>query len=179
MSYIEIEHNEHIGWFCDNDLVLICDRETFTNDSDSPFMDDNKLRSIYSSCVSQSRRHRHIPKVDFNDKKLFPSLSNKSTRSVISNITPHDINTDEELISELKSMLACREYVSKQNHFFDRKQFQQAQAAQADQEKKLEEFKKRQQEQNRIERQQRRRQHPSYVSRFDEKRYVPSIRKRF
>jgi hypothetical protein len=157
MSYIEIEYNEHTGWFCNNDLILICERETFSNDVENPFMDDNL---IYSSQIIRTRR-RYIPKVDFNDEKLFPS----TTRI-------NDINIDEELLSELNSMLACREYVSKQNHFFDRKQFQQAQAAQADEEKKLEEFKKR-------ERPQRRRQHPSYISRFDEKRYVPSIRKKF
>ena len=46
-------------------------------------------------------------------------------------------------------------------------------------EKKCAEFIKRQCEQNRIERRQRRRQHPLYVSRFDEKRYVPSMRKKF
>jgi hypothetical protein len=127
-------------------------------------MDDNKLQSISSSHRNRIRRRRYIPKVDFNDEKLFPSTIR--------------MNIDEEILSELNSMLACREYVSKQNHFFDRKQFQQAQAAQADEEKKFEDFKKRQQEQNRIERQQRRRQHPSYISRFDEKRYVPSIRKK-
>jgi hypothetical protein len=159
MSYIEIKHNDHIGWFCNNDLILVCEREIFSNDVESPFIDDN---SIYSSQIIRTRR-RYIPKVDFNDEKLFPS----TTR----------IN-DEEILSELNSMLACREYVSKQNHFFDRKQFQQAQAAQADEEKKLEEFKKRQQEQSKIERQKRRRQHPSYVSRFDEKHYVSSIRKK-
>jgi translation initiation factor 1 (eIF-1/SUI1) len=179
MSFIEIEHNQHIGWFCNNDLILICDRETSINDSDCPFMDDNKLRLIQSSYINRTRRHRYIPKVNFNDEKLFPSILNKSLRSTILNLSSNEIDTNEELLSELNSMLACREYVSKQNHFFDRKQFQQAQAAQADEEKKLEEFKKRQQEQIRIERQQRRRQHPSYVSRFDEKRYVPSIRKKF
>ena len=51
-------------------------------------------------------------------------------------------------------------------------------SAQIDEEKKLEEFRKRQEEQIRIERLQRRRQHPSYISRFDEKRYVASIRKK-
>ncbi|CAF1079011.1 unnamed protein product [Rotaria sordida] len=177
MSYIEIEHNEHTGWFCNNDLILICDQETFINDTNSPFMDDNKLQSIYSTHITRKCR-RHIPKLDFNDKKLFPYISNKTIRTTITNISSNEINIDEELLSELNSMLDCREYVSKQNHFFDRKQFQQAQAAQADEEKKLEEFKKRQQEQNKIERQQRRRQHPLYVSRFDEKRYVPSIRKK-
>jgi len=156
MSYIDIEHNNHTGWFCNNDLILICERETFSNDVESPFIDNN------SSQIIRTRR-RYIPKVDFNDEKLFPS----TTRI-------NNINIDEELLSELNSMLACREYVRKQNHFFDRKQFQQAQAAQADEEKKLEEFKKRQHEQNKIGR----RQHPSYVSRFDEKRYVPSIRKK-
>ncbi|CAF0896750.1 unnamed protein product [Rotaria sp. Silwood1] len=172
MSYIEVQHDEHIGWFCNNDLILVCDRETFNNENNSPFMDDNKLQSIYSSFITRKCR-RHIPKLDFNDEKLFPSRSHKTTRTTttITNITSNEINLDEELISELNSMLDCREYVSKQNHFFDRKQFQQAQAAQADQEKKLEEFKKRQQEQSKIERQQRRRQHPLYVSRFDEKRY--------
>ncbi|CAF2390787.1 unnamed protein product [Rotaria sp. Silwood2] len=180
MSYIEIEHNQHTGWLCNNDLILVCDRETFTNDTNSLFMDDNKLQSIYSSYITRKCR-RYIPKLDFNDEKLFPSISNKTTRTtttVTTNITSKEIKIDEELISELNSMLDCREYVSKQNHFFDRKQFQQAQAAQADEERKLEEFKKRQQEQNKIERQQRRRQHPLYVSRFDEKRYVPSIRKK-
>jgi len=163
MSFIEIEYNDHTGWFCNNDLVLHCDRETSIIDIDKPFMDDNKLQSIYSSHINHTRRRRHIPKVDFNDEKLFPSKSNRTT------------NLDEELLSELNSMLACRKYVSKQNRFFDRKQCQQAQV---DEEKKLEEFRKRQQEQSKIERQQRRRQHPSYISRFDEKRYVPSIRKK-
>ncbi len=164
MSYIEIEYNEHTGWFCNNDLILICDREIFSNDAQSPFMNDNKLQSLSSSNITRTHR-RYIPKIDFNDEKLFPC-----TRRMNNNR-----NIDEELVSELNSMLACREYVRKQNHFFDRKLFQQAQA---DQEKKLEEFKKYQEEQNKIERQKRRRQHPSYVSRFDEKRYVSSIRKK-
>jgi hypothetical protein len=143
MSFIEIEYNEHTGWFCNNDLILICDRETFPNDTESLFMDDNKLQT----------RRRYIPKVNFNDEKLFPSM----------NIS---MNNNEELLSELNSMLAGREYVRKQNDFFDRKQFQQAQAAQAEEEKKFQDLKKR-------------RQHPSYISRFDEKRYVPTMRKKF
>lgn len=167
MSYIEIEQNKNIGWFCNNDLILISEREINNNDNnESLFMDDNRLQLICSLHRTRIRR-RYIPKVDFNDEKLFPSITRMN-----------DKNTNEDILSELNSMLACREYVSKQNHFFDRKQFQKAQAAQADEEKKLEEFKKRQHEQNKIERQQRRRQHPSYVSRFDEKRYVPSIRKK-
>ncbi|CAF1038798.1 unnamed protein product [Adineta steineri] len=161
MSGIEIEYNNHTGWLCNNDLILVCDREEIIDNS---FMDDNKLQ------LMNRTRRRYIPKVNFNDKKLFPSILNRTVT--------HEINTDDELLSELSSMLACREYVSKQNHFFDRKQFQQAQAAQADEEKKFHEHQKRQQEQSHIERQQRRRQHPLYVSRFDEKRYVPSIRKK-
>ncbi|CAF3260074.1 unnamed protein product [Rotaria socialis] len=178
MSYIEIQHDEHTGWLCNNDLILMCDREIFPNDVNSLFIDDDRLRSMYSSRLHRKSR-RHIPKLDFNDEKLFPSIFNRTTRiTTTTNIFSDEINLDEELISELNSMLDCREYVRKQNHFFDRKQFQQAQAAQADEEKKLEEFKRRQQEQCKIERQQRRRQHPSYVSRFDEKRYVPSMRKK-
>jgi hypothetical protein len=177
MSYIEVKHNELAGWFCNNDLVLVCERETIENDTNNPFMDDNKLQSIYSSRIRRTRR-RYVPKVNFNDEKLFPFISTKSARTTITHSSNNEINIDEELVSELNSMLACREYVSKQNHFFDRKQFQQAQAAQANEEKKLEEFKKREHEQSKIERQQRRRQHPLYVSRFDEKRYVPSTRKK-
>jgi hypothetical protein len=156
MSYIEIEHNQHTGWFCNDDLILICDREIFIDDGECEFMDDRKLQKMTRTC------RRYIPKVDFNNEKLFPSTIRMN------------ISINEEIQSELNSMLACREYVSKQNHFFDRKQFQQAQAAQAEEEKKLEEFQKRQHEQNKI----RRRQHPSYISRFDEKRYLPSIRKK-
>jgi hypothetical protein len=141
MSFIEIEYNKQTGWFCNNDLILICDRETFPTDTESLFMDDNKLQI----------RRRYIPKVDFNDEKLFPSM----------NISR---NNNEELISELNSMSAGREYVRKQNDFFDRKQFHQA--AQAEEEKKFQDLKKR-------------RQHPSYISRFDEKRYIPTIRKKF
>jgi hypothetical protein len=145
MTYIEIEHQQSTGWFCNDDLILICDREVSFNDSDSPFMDDRKLQKLTRTC------RRYIPRVDFKDAKLFPSI----------------IRFNDEIQLELNSMLACREYVSKQNHFFDRKQFQRAQAAQAEEEKKLEEYQKRQHELNRI----RRRQH---VSRFD----VPSIRKK-
>ena len=150
MSFIEIEYNQHTGWLCNDDLFLICDREIILDDVESLFMSDRKLQTI-------TRTHRrYIPKVDFNDEKLFPS----NTR-----INP---SLNEEILSELNSMLACREYVRKQNHFFDRKQ------AQAEEEKKLVEFQKHQDEQNKL----RRRQHPSYISRFDEKRYIPSIRKK-
>ena len=177
MSYIEIEYDKHIGWFCNNDLLLICDPETLKNETESPFMDDNRLQTIYALTQTR-RRQRHIPTVNFNDEKLFPLLLSKTTRTTTSNVLNKGINGyDEELISELNSMLDCREYVRKQNHFFDRKQFQQAQAAQVDEEKKLVEFRKRQIERDKTE-QKRRRQHPSYVSRFDEKHYVPSPRKK-
>lgn len=177
MTAIEIEYNEQNGWFCNNDLILVCEQEIFNDSIDALFMDDYKLQSKYSSCLSRKNR-RHIPKLDFNDEKLFPTVANKTLHAAVTNISSHVVNIDDELISELNSMLDCREYVSKQNHFFDRKQFQQAQAVQADEEKKMEEFRKRQQEQSKNERQQRRRQHPSYISRFDEKHYVPSIRKK-
>lgn len=176
MSYIEIEFNEQSGWLCSKDLMLICDRATCINEIASSFMDDHKLQSVYSSRTTRKCR-RYIPKVDFNDEKLFPSISNRITRTTTNQYT-NEVIIDDELVSELNSMLACREYVSKQNHYFDRKKFQEAKAAQAEEEKKLEEYKRRQQEQSKIERQQRRRQHPLYVSRFDEKRYVPYLRKK-
>jgi hypothetical protein len=150
MTYIEIEHKQSIGWFCNDDLILICDREIFLDDNtESLFMNDRKLQKL----TRTSRRY--IPKVNFNDEKLFPSITRMNEKKF-----------DEEIQSELNSMLACREYVRKQND--DRKQFQRAQAAQVDEEKKFEEFQKYQHELNKI----RRRQHPSYVSRFDEKRYL-------
>ncbi|CAF1552885.1 unnamed protein product [Adineta ricciae] len=149
MSFIEVEHDDQIGWFCNDDLILVCEREILM---DNPFMNDDQLQSMHGI------RRRYVPKVDFNDKKLFPSFSIRK-------------NQDDELHSELDSMLSCREYVSKQNHFFERKLFQQAQAAQADEEKKLEEYKKRREEQ-------RKRQHLLHITRFDEKRYIPHVRKR-
>ncbi|UJR10718.1 hypothetical protein I4U23_014908 [Adineta vaga] len=153
MSFIEVEYCEQSGWFCNNDLILICEREMNLDDSNNFFMTDRKLQSI-------TRNHRRsIPNVDFNDRKLFPSLSTRITRVARR-------NQDDELRSELDSMLSCREYVSKQNHFFDRKQFQQAQAAQAEEEKKLEEYIKRREEQRKR-------------TRSDEKRYIRKKPSRF
>lgn len=95
MSYIEIEKH---SWFCHNDLLLVCEREKSFEENASLFMSDDQL---------QIRRHRFIPTVNFNDEKLFSSLKRRK-------------NFDDEVKSELNSLLACREYSRKQNPFYDR-----------------------------------------------------------
>lgn len=50
---MEIQYNgEHLGWLCENDLILYCHREEY----------------------SPPRRHRYIPQVDFTDRKIFPRM---------------------------------------------------------------------------------------------------------
>ena len=120
MSYLEVRHADQLGWLCDNDLLLVCEKSTD---------DDNEERT---------RRQRFVPQLNFNDQKWFPVQRRRPQRS--------SRTADDEVLSELSSLLAGREYVSEQNHHFDRKLFQQAQAAQASEEKKLHELQRRQQQ---------------------------------
>ena len=174
MSHIEVVHDRVIGWFCDDDLLLVSEREAFDSTSTCSLMSDSQLQSICSAFFARKSR-RFVPKIDFNDVKLFPSSLNPSKRVPIAH---RRANLDDELVSELDSMLACREYVRKQNHYSDRKQDAER-TTKTERHKGPESKCRDEHDQNRAERQQRRRQHPSYVSRFDEKRYVPSVRKQY
>jgi len=81
MSFIEIEYSN--GWFCNNDLLLVCHREMPINE-----------------CLFTDEIHHHrrfVPQVNFNDQNLFPSLTKKK-------ILFNDID-------ELNCLLDCKEYV--------------------------------------------------------------------
>ena len=168
MTQIEVVHDRLIGWLCDDDLLLVSDREAFDATTTCSLMSDSQLQSICSALFARKSR-RFVPKIDFNDVKLFPSkrmpMAHRRT------------NLDDELVSELDSMLACREYVRKQNHYSDRRQDRERPAETERRQRPQSPACRDELDESRVERQQRRRQHPSYVSRFDEKRYVPSVRK--
>lgn len=92
MSFIEIEQSN--GWFCNNDLLLICERERPINE-----------------CLFIDEIHRRfVPQVNFNDTKLFPSLNKKKQQLLFNEI------------EELNCLSDCKEYVRKTNDFYHRKQ---------------------------------------------------------
>lgn len=105
MSYIEVIHENVLGWLCAEDLFLVCEEEKKENQSENIFIDEIEYQRF-------KIRHRFIPKINFNDENLFPKLSKKSLNRS---------NENDEVLLELNSLLDCREYVRKSNFYLDRK----------------------------------------------------------
>lgn len=105
MSFCEViavNSQNQRGWLCNDDLFLDCQRENF-NENDHIFIDENH----HGSAIVQ---RRFVPQLDFSNRKVFPSMN--SNRSKF----------DEDLRSELKSLLDCHEYVRQTNHYSERKE---------------------------------------------------------
>jgi hypothetical protein len=151
MSYSEVVHENQAGWLCNNDLLLVCERDELEQRPHCSLTDETPIP------MRTRTRRRHVPQLDFTDRTLFPRCSR--------------VPVDDELVSELSSLLACREYVRTSNEYFDRQHPRSSSIGRKkDTSTKIDDVHQRHDEQNRAERQQRRRQHPSYVSRFDQQR---------
>lgn len=105
MSFIEVivAGSDHQGWLCNDDLLLHCHRENF-HPTDDLFIDR----------IPQFRRF--VPQLDFSNEKVFRSFPMKSST------THRNHFDDEDLLSELNSLLDCREYVRQTNQYSERKE---------------------------------------------------------